>query len=170
MVNQYVPVGRILKTHGLKGDLKVWPYFHSKAFYLDLKEVRIVTGENTETDFQVLKAVAQNDCIIYHLSGIDTIDDGTMLKGLEVLIAADRLEKLPSHDYYWHDLEGLTVYSKDGAKIGQVVDFIDTRSNQVLSIIGEKGEVLIPAIRDVITEVDLERKRIIINPVEGLLD
>lgn len=170
MVNRYVPVGKILRPHGTKGDIKVWPYFHNKDFYLNLKEVRIIKGENQEVDFQILKAAAHHEIIVFHLSGVDSIPDGLELRGTEVLVASDRLEKLPSHDYYWHDLEGLAVFTTEGRKIGQIVDFIDTGSNQVLSVRGEKGEVLIPAIKEVITEVDLEGRKIYIKSVEGLLD
>lgn len=163
-------MGKIVRPHGIKGGLKIWPYLEKEGFYLELKEVRLVSIQAEGLDVQVFRAFKQRDHIIYYLQGIDSIEAGEVWRGGEIAVPPERFEKLPLHNYYWHELEGLMVYTEDGRNIGQIKDFLQTGANQVLVVMGNQGEVLVPAIKMVIVQVDLEGKKVIINPLEGLLD
>ncbi len=170
MVDKYVPVGKVVRTHGIKGGLKIWPYLEKQDLYLQLQEVRLISGEDQGQNVQVLKAFVQKNHIIYYLDGIDSIEAGETWRGHEIAVPPEKFDKLPLFDYYWHELEGLTVFTAQGQNVGQITDFFQTGANHVLVVMTPRGELLIPAIKSVITQVDLEGKRVIIDPLEGLLD
>lgn len=169
-MEKYVPVGKVVRPHGIKGGLKIWPYLDKESFYLELKELRLLSREAVSLDCRVVKAFKQKGHIIYYLKGIDSIEAGELWRGSEIAVPPDKFEKLPLDDYYWHELDGLTVYTLSGQNVGRIVDFLQTGANPVLVVMGDRGEVLIPAIKSIVTQVNLDERKIIINPLEGLLD
>lgn len=109
-------------------------------------------------------------CIIMKLKGYNRISEAEKLKGFEIAIPENRLWPLGVDEYYHFQIIGLDVYTDKGLHLGEVKDIFPTGSNDVYTVKKGGKEYLIPAIKEVIQEVDLHRKRIIIHPIEGLLD
>ena len=109
--------------------------------------------------------------IVLKLTGIDDANAAEPFRSQELSIPLSELAKLPTDSYYQHDILGLRVLTLDGQELGQIVDIIVTGSNDVYSIKKPEGsQVLIPAIKDVIKQIDLIRRTMHIDPLPGLLD
>jgi len=104
------------------------------------------------------------------LKGCNSISEAEKLKGVEIGIPEKWLWPLGVDEYYHFQIIGLDVYTDTGLHLGEVKDIFPTGSNDVYTVKKGRKEYLIPAIKEVIKEVDLQRKRIIIHPIEGLLD
>ncbi len=141
-------IGRIINTHGLKGEVKVEPLCDSIDEILDLEETAI-----DGVMHEVLKARAYKSFAYITLSGIDNID--TARKFVGKYVYAER-RALSEGQYYLADLLGMTVINR-GTPIGKMCDFIQTGANDVYIVKGSDGkQILFPAIKDVIKEIDLE--------------
>ena len=106
---------------------------------------------------------------VLKLEGIDTREAAAALGNLEIHVAAADLQPLPDGVYYHYDLVGMAVATADGAELGEVTEIVTTGANDVLVIQGERGEVLVPLIADVVKRVDTGARRIVIEPTPGLL-
>ncbi len=161
-----VPVGRVVGVHGIRGELKLVPYsgeydFPWRVVFVTFKgQKRTCTVSSTRTHKKV---------ILVKLDGIDTRTDAESLVGAELSILKKDLPELPEGEYYYHDLEGMGVWTEDGEYLGRIIHILSTGSNDVYEITGPRGEILIPAIKDVVVEVDVERKRMTVRLLEGLL-
>ena len=102
------------------------------------------------------------------LEGIDNPETAGRLVGCRVLIPSERLEKLPDGEYYWKDIIGLEVRTVDGERLGNIDHIIETGSNDVYVCTGGEREILLPAIEDVIKTIDLEKRFMIVELLEGL--
>ncbi|MGD9117311.1 MAG: ribosome maturation factor RimM [Dehalococcoidia bacterium] len=107
---------------------------------------------------------------IIKLEGIDSAEQAEKLRGKALEIHHSQLETLPEGQYYHFQLIGLEVWTTQGQQLGKVVKVLSNPSNDNYVVSGEKGEILIPAIEDVVKSVDLEAKRITIEAIKGLLD
>lgn len=94
------------------------------------------------------------------LSGIDSREAAERLQGRYLEVEA---RELPEGSYYWHQLEGLTVFDPQGASIGELVEVFRVGENEVYRVVGPAGETLVPALHGVVREIDLERKRMVVD-------
>ena len=109
--------------------------------------------------------------IVLKLKGIDDANTAEPLRNQDLSIPLSKLAELPSGSYYQHDILGLNVLTLDGQALGQIVEIIVTGSNDVYIVKKPEGpQVLIPAIKDVIKQIDLIRRTMHIDPLPGLLD
>lgn len=150
---------------GLEGKLKVeviTDFPHRLAprsqLYVDRQPMTVA-----DTSWHKGKAIIK-------LEGIDSVEQAEELSGKTLEIHHSQLENLPEGQYYHFQLIGLEVWTAEGERLGKVVRILSASSNDNYVVSGEKGEILIPAIEDVVKSVDLERGRITIEPIEGLLD
>jgi 16S rRNA processing protein RimM len=104
------------------------------------------------------------------IAGVETMNDAATLAGLELRVPIERLAPLPSGTYYRHDLIGCRVDTRDGRPVGIVRDVEGTLTGSRLVVDGEGGEVLIPLVDAICTEVDPAAKRIVIDPPAGLIE
>ena len=107
---------------------------------------------------------------ILHFNGYDNIDQALSLVGSEVCLLRSRLPKPDEDEYYWCDLMGLEVVTISGESIGVIADIFETGSSDIYVVRGSGKEYLIPAIANVITSVDIASGKMVITPMEGLLD
>jgi len=150
---------------GLEGKLRVevitdFPHRlapHSPV-YVDRRPMTIA-----DTGWQKGKAIVK-------LEGIDSVEQAEKLRGKTLEIHRRQLETLPEGQYYHFQLIGLEVWTAEGQRLGKVIRVLSAPSNDNYVVSGEKGEILIPAIEDVVKSVDLESGRITIEAMEGLLD
>jgi 16S rRNA processing protein RimM len=161
MDTEYVIVGKIGAPYGVKGWLKVTSFTKTipdiltfNPWYLDDKQgwKRIEIDAGRE----------HGKGIVIKFTGFDTPEQARLLTGKSIAIQRLQLPVLKKHEYYWSDLEGLTVINQHNETLGKVIYLIETGSNDVLIIKGEK-DVAIPYLPDVITRVDLKEKVIHVN-------
>lgn len=165
---EYLEIGQIVNTQGLKGEIKIYPFTSDITRFDDLKKIYIDINNNKEK-VNIEKIRYQKNMVIAKLEGLNDINDVEKFKGKYIFIdEEDRLE-LPENTYYISDLFGCEVLC-DNVLIGKIADIFSTKSNDVYVIKSTDGkEILIPAIKDVISNVDVKSKKVIINNIEGLL-
>ena len=167
-MEQFLQVGVISSTHGIRGEVKVFPTTDDPARFKKLKIVLLDTGkELTELEVQSVKFFKQ--FVILKFRGIDNINDIEIYKGKSLLVPREAAVELEENEYYIADLIGMEVVTDEG-EFGILRDVMETGANEVYIIDSkEHGEVLIPAIRDCILDVDVENRRMKIQLMDGLI-
>ncbi|MFL0246966.1 ribosome maturation factor RimM [Candidatus Clostridium stratigraminis] len=159
-MREFISIGQIINTHGLKGELKVFPLTDDIRRFRKLNEIYI---DN------VLKKVVwcklQADKVIMKLEGIETIEDALKLKNKYIEVNRDNAVELSQGEYFIADIIGCRVYDENKVELGVVSDVIQTPSNDVYWIKG-KNELLIPALKHIVISISIENKEIIIKPLE----
>lgn len=168
-MEEYLQVGVISSTHGIRGECKVYPTTDDAGRFKKLKEVLIETK-----DGNVAQKVGQvrffKNMVILKFRGIDTIEEMQKYKGCPLLVARKDAVKLAPGEYFLCDLIGLEVYEENGNPLGVVKEIIRTGANDVYAVeMKNKKEVLIPNIKDCIIEVSLDKNRMTVHLLEGLL-
>ncbi|HJB00093.1 MAG TPA: ribosome maturation factor RimM [Candidatus Mediterraneibacter merdavium] len=167
-MEQFLQVGVISSTHGIRGEVKVFPTTDDPARFKKLKKVLLDTGkEQLELELQSVKFFKQ--FVIAKFKGIDNINDIEMYKGKSLFVPREDAVELKEDEYYIGDLIGMEVFTEEG-RFGVLKDVMETGANEVYVIDSdEHGEVLIPAIKQCILDVDIEGKRMKIRLMEGLI-
>ena len=155
-----ITVGQIINTHGIKGELKVYPLTDDIKRFKKLKYV-LLDGEEKK----VLWCKLQNDKAILKLEGIDTMDAAEKLKTKYLQVKREDAVKLPEGGYFVVDIIGCKVIDTKGEEVGEVKEVIFTGSNDVYWVKGKK-DIMVPVIDSVVKEIDVENSKIIIEPVE----
>lgn len=167
---ELIPVGKIIGTHGIKGQLKLHSYSGNFESLTTARTVVLKSADGTLREFTLKGFNANSGKFIISLQDFDDIDLVKSLVGNELCLKRCNLPKLTDDEYYWSDLIGLQVVTDDGTLLGTVVDIFETGSSDIYVVRSEKREYLIPAIGDVVQKVDLDSGKILITPLEGLLD
>lgn len=167
-MEQYLQVGVISSTHGIRGEVKVFPTTDDPARFKVLKDVILDTGkEQIPMEIQGVKFFKQ--FVIVKFKGIDNINDVEKYKGKSVLVTRENAAPLGEDEYYIADLVGMTVFTEDG-EFGVLKDVIETGANEVYVVDSkEHGEVLIPAIHECILDVNVEEQTMKVHLLDGLL-
>ncbi|HHL39871.1 MAG TPA: 16S rRNA processing protein RimM [Deltaproteobacteria bacterium] len=160
-----VVAGRIVGVHGVRGELKLAPYGDPEAF--DFREVSVSAGRRLRT-LGVERARVHKGRILLKLRGLDDRNAAEGLVGAEVLVERAALPRLAEDEYYQCELLGLRVWTEQGRLLGVVKNIIATGGNDVYEVEGPGGEILIPAIKEVVRTVDVEGGRITVRLMEGL--
>jgi 16S rRNA processing protein RimM len=163
-LEQFLNVGQIVNTHGVKGEVKVFPLTDDPMRFKKLKKVII---DNKEV--QILSYKFQKDRVILKLEGVDTMDDAIRLKGKYLKVSREDAVKLPKDTYFIADLIGCSVFDTDETPLGEVYDVIKTGSNDVYWVKGIK-ELLIPVLKEIVLDINVEDKKIVIKPVKEWQD
>jgi len=166
-----IPVGRITRTHGIRGAVKINPYGESLAVQPAGGKVYLRAQAAMEARELTIESLRpQGNLFIAKLAEITTMEDAEAVRGEEVFLPEESIPPASEGEYYHYQLIGLVVEAKDGAEIGVLRGIIETRGSDVYSIDCGGREILIPAVEGIVCEVDLERGRITIDPPEGLMD
>lgn len=161
----YIAVGRVLRPWGLRGDLKV-------ESLTDFLEERFRHGARVwlaGKEHTVERARTQDGYLYVQLSGIGDLDAAEPHRGRLLEVPESVLAPLDDDEFYHHQLIGLRAFTVDGLDLGAVAEVLATGGNAVLTVVGDRGEVLLPFIDDVIKDVDLAGGRITVELIEGLL-
>ncbi|MBI4949207.1 MAG: 16S rRNA processing protein RimM [Deltaproteobacteria bacterium] len=161
-----VPIGKIIGVHGLKGEVKVFPYGDLDDF--ELKAV-FVSAKETVKSFTVKRSRKHRELYILDLDGVSERSEAEALIGAVVSVPEYELPELDEDEYYYMDLVGMEVVTEDGKLLGSISNVISTGSNDVLEVDGPLGQVLIPALDNVIIEVDAAARKVTVRLMEGLL-
>lgn len=163
-------VGVIANTHGIRGEVKVFPTTDEKERFKDLKKVILDTGKEQKV-LEIQSVRFFKNLVILKFKGIDNINDIEMYKGKDLLVTREDAVPLEEGEYFIADLLDLDVYSDEDEKIGVLYDVMQTGANDVYVVKTEEGkEILLPAIDECILDIDLEEKRMTVHIMEGLLD
>ena len=162
---EFITIGRILTTWGVEGKLKVkietdFPqrFAPRSTVYINRQPMTI-----DSTEWHKGKAIIK-------LNTIDSIKGAEKLQGQLVEIHHTQLHPLPEGQYYHFQLIGLEVWTTQGELLGNITEILTTSGNDTYVVSGAEGEILIPAVEDVIKSIDLDKGCLVIEPIEGLLD
>lgn len=168
-MEQFLQVGVISSTHGLRGEVKVFPTTDDAARFQTLKNVVLDTGrEKLDLEIQSVRFFKQ--FVIVKFKGIDNINDIEMYKQRELWVPREEAQELDEDEYYIADLIGMDVVLEDGSHFGTLKDVMETGANDVYVVEDENGkEVLLPAIKECILDVDVEKNSMTIHLMKGLI-
>ena len=158
-------VGVITTTHGVRGEVKVFPTTDDAERFLELEYVLLDTGrELRRLDIKNVRFF--KNLVILKFDGIDNINDIEKYKGKDLWIPREEAQELGEDEYYIADLQGLNVVLEDGTEFGTLRDVMETGANDVYIIDSkEHGEVLLPAIKECILDVDLEKNTMTVHNI-----
>jgi 16S rRNA processing protein RimM len=159
----FITIGEVLGAWSLKGGVRVKTLTDFPERFEPNEKV-FIDG----TSFDIQSSAWQKDNVILKLSGIDTPEDAAKLRRKTLDIPASELHDLPEGQYYHFDIIGLEVSTTGGLMLGKVINILNC-GNDVYVVKGEGKEILIPATKDVIKSIDLKSKKMVIEPIEGLL-
>ena len=159
-MQEYLEVGQIVNTNGLKGLLKINPFTDDITRFERLKTI-LVDHKKELLEFEIESVRYQKKQVLLKLKGIDTIEEAEKYREDYLKINRNKEEKLPEDTYYIVDLIGLDIYTEGGELLGKLDDIFSTGSNDVYVVKNSEGkQILLPAISDVIKNIDLEQKRL----------
>ena len=161
----WISVGRITRSHGLKGELKFFP--SDRDDVIVQREQRVRLGE---AQLKIESVRGAKPPFIIKFDGINSIEATKNLTGKELRVARADFEPLPEGEYYRFEIEGLQAFDDTGKYYGIVEAVIATGSNDVFAVRGEGKEWLIPMIDSVVQTIDLEQGKLIFHCVEGLFE
>ena len=163
-MKNFMSVGQIGKTHGLKGEVKVFSLTDTLERFKELKSVYI-DGEIRKVEGCKLQA----DRAILKIEGIDTIEQAELYRNKYLMVSREDAIELPEGSYYVADLIDCSVFEEGGEELGKVFDVLSTPGNDVYWVKGKK-EVLIPVLKDIVVSIDIDKREIIIKPVNDWLE
>jgi 16S rRNA processing protein RimM len=163
-------IGKVIRPHGLKGLLKIDSYAESRETFLIAGKV-FLKGPSEETvEYAVASITPGNKSFLLKLDGLDTLEQAKTYRGWELYILKHGLRRSDDEEYFWYELIGLPVYLDTGERLGLIINILGVASHDIFVVQQGDKEVFIPAVHDVIKEVDLENKKVVITEMEGLLD
>ena len=168
-MERYLEIGQIVNTFGIKGQVKVNPFTEDIKKFDKLNEIYVEKKKELQL-FQIENVNYNKHTVILKLKGIDTIEQAEEYRNCYIKIDREKEEKLPEGVYYIVDLWGLDVYTDEGKLLGKVDDIYNTGSNDIYVVKDELGkQILLPGIEEVLKQVDLENKKIIVHIINGLI-
>jgi 16S rRNA processing protein RimM len=167
---EWVSIGYINGAHGIKGELRVTPWTDDPQRFLLLKKVMLFSSGGAIGQFIVEQVRYPQKFLLLKLKEINTRTDAEALKGSEIKIPRKKCLQLPPDHYYHFELVGLRVESVEGQFIGVITDIMEMPANDVYVVRNGDQEILIPAIKDVIKQVDLKNSIMKIFMLDGLVD
>ena len=169
-MEQFLRVGVISSTHGIRGEVKVYPTTDDPERFLDLDEVILDTGrEHKILEIEGVKFFKNQ--VILKFKGYDSINDIEKYLKKDLLVDREHAVELGENENFIADLIDMEVVTDEGKVLGTLTDVIETGANDVYAVKTPEGkEILLPAIRDCILDVNVDEKRMTVHVMEGLLD
>ncbi len=169
-MEQFLRVGVISSTHGIRGEVKVYPTTDDPGRFLDLDEVILDTGrEHKILEIEGVKFFKNQ--VILKFKGYDNINDIEKYLKKDLLVDREHAVELGENENFIADLIDMEVVTDEGKVLGTLTDVIETGANDVYAVKTPEGkEILLPAIRDCILDVNVDEKRMTVHVMEGLLD
>ena len=169
-MEEFFQVGVITATHGIHGEVKVFPTTDDPNRFKKLKKVLLDTGIQ-KLELEVTGVKFFKKFVILKFKEFDDINQVEKYRKCPLLVTRENAVRLKKNEYFIADLIGLKVYTEDGTFLGNLEDVMQTGANDVYQIVTEEGkEILIPAIRQCILDVDIESGNMKVHLLEGLVD
>lgn len=173
MAQQWLMVGKIVNTHGIRGELKIYPN-------TDFPEVRFAPGnklimfneENgAQQQVEIQSSRLQKNMYVVRFKGFGNINEVEKYKGWALRVSKDEAVELEEDEYYFHEIIGCEVVTEEGQSLGTITEILTPGANDVWVVKPAKGkDILIPYIHNVVQEINIEEKKIIVHIMEGLLE
>ena len=166
----YLEIGKIVNTHGIKGEVKVLPLTDSVERFRKLKSVFVEKGGTLEK-YEIQSVKFLKSTVVIKFSGVDDMDAAEKLRGLYLKVDRKNAVKLPKGSYFICDLLGLMVYDENGLRVGVLKDVMKAPANDIYIVESDDGqELLLPALKSVVKEINIEEKKIVVAMQESLMD
>ncbi|GAA0435510.1 MAG: ribosome maturation factor RimM [Bacillota bacterium] len=171
MTEKMYTVGKIINTHGIHGEVKVLRITDFEERFSIGKTLYIVKDGNIQKELTIESHRMHKGFDLLRFKGLTNINDVEVYKGCKLKIKEDQLTDLAEHEFYYHEIIGCAVFTNDGEQIGTIKEILSPGANDVWVVRRSQGkDVLIPYIASVVTLVDTQASKVIIEPMEGLLD
>lgn len=161
-------IGQIVNTQGLKGEVRVYPFTDDIYRFDELESFYL--GKDLETLWDVEKVRYKGNMIIMKIKDIDTVEMAEKLKNKFMYVSREESRDLESGEYFIADMIGIDVFTLDGTKVGVLKEVLQYAANDVYVVKGEENEYLIPAIMKFVPTIDMDERKMIIDPIKGMLD
>ena len=162
-------IGKIVNTQGLKGEVRVYSYTDDIERFDELETFYL--GKDLETKWEVERVRYKGNMVIMKIKGIDRVEEAEKLRDKFMYVSREDSRELEEEEYFIADMIGLEVYTVAGEHVGTLKDVLQYAANDVYVIKGEEDkEYLIPAVMKFVPEINMEEKKMIIDPIKGMLD
>jgi 16S rRNA processing protein RimM len=165
---EFFEIGKIVKSCGLRGRMKVVSFLESNGTLQSLDEVYVRQGRDETGPFKLKAVTVRGKSFFLEIEGVEDCESANALVGCQVLIPVSKLKKLPEGDYYWRDIIGLKVVTEEGQVLGVIEAIFATGSNDVYVCRTDERELLLPGIADVIRKIDIDQGMVVVRLLEGL--
>ena len=169
MKQEYFEIGQIVNTFGIKGIVKVNPFTDDISQFEKLKSI-LVDKKGKLLEMQIEEVKYSKNQILLKLKGVDTIEEAEKYRNCYLKLPREKAKKLPPNTYFIADLIGLKVYTDEGNLLGILEDIYNSGASDIYVVKDELGkQILLPAIKDVIKQIDLEEEKVIVHLIKGLV-
>ncbi|MBU0483163.1 MAG: ribosome maturation factor RimM [Proteobacteria bacterium] len=168
--DNFVRVGKVVKVHGIKGELKVLPYGDPDYFKLYKQLVLDLDEDGSAKVYDLVRARPQASVVIIQLAGLDDRNNAELLRGAEVWTEKKFLPEPAAEEIYWREMVGLEVVTDDGQQLGKVKALLETGGTDVLVIRGNGQEYLVPARKEFVVDLNNQDGCLVISVPPGLLE
>lgn len=168
-MQEYFEIGQIVNTFGVKGQLKVKPFTDNVEQFQELKTILVEKNKQT-TEMKIEEAKFHKDMVILKLEGIDDMTTAEKYKGSYLKIHRKDARELEEGEYFIADIIGSKVYTDTGDYLGKVDDIYNTGAQDIYVVKDDLGkQILLPSIKDVILNVDIENQKVTVHLLKGLI-
>lgn len=167
---ELILLGKVVATHGIKGQLRVVSYSGELENIIALRSLMLKGPNGGMETFEVAASAIHGKKVLLTLKDYCNINQVLHLVGRELYARREQLPALGEGEYYWCELLGLKVVTDQGETLGELAEIIPTGSNDVYVVKSKDREYLIPALEDVILEINLDDGVMTVSPPEGLFD
>lgn len=162
-------VGQIVNTQGLKGEVRVYPFTDEIDRFDELEEFYL--GKDLNTTWEVERVRYKGNMVIMKIKGIDTVEMAEKLKNKFMYVSRENSRELDEDEYFISDMIGIDVYTVEGKRVGTLKDVLQYSANDVYVIKGlENQEYMIPAMMKFVPTIDIDERKMIIDPIKGMID
>jgi 16S rRNA processing protein RimM len=163
VADRLVAIGKVVASHGLRGHLKVAPYGETLEAIEDGEGVSARLPDGSVRRLTAVEVRAYRRSLLFLSREVKTSEEARLLIGAEICVPDSHLPAPAEDEFYWHQLIGLEVMTVDGRKLGTLQHIMETGSNDVYVVQSGREEVLVPALADVVREVNLERRFMVVD-------
>ncbi len=168
MAGNLIAIGRVIGVHGLRGQLKVHPVTDNPERFEELRSVILELRDGKAVRFGVEKIRTQADEVFLKLEGVEDRTAAEAYRGAWVSVTREEIPELDADSFYIFDLEGMEVFNPDGTRLGVVMRVEEFPANGVLVVESDTEEIWVPALKEIVREVDTANKRMTVVLPEGL--
>ena len=168
-MTKYLEIGQIVNTFGIKGMVKVKPFTDNIERFSNLEKIYI-KNKSGQTEYKIQEVKYHKNMVLIKFEGIENPEQADLLRNSYLIVDRETEEPLEAGRYYIVDMIGLDVFTDDNEYLGKLEDIYNTGSNDIYVVKNELGkQILLPAIEDVIKNIDMDNKKVIVHLRPGLV-
>ena len=167
-MTKYLEIGQIVNTFGIKGMVKVKSFTDNIERFSNLEKIYI-KNKSGQTEYKIQEVKYHKNMVLIKFEGIENPEQADLLRNSYLIVDRETEEPLEAGRYYIVDMIGLDVFTDDNEYLGKLEDIYNTGSNDIYVVKNELGkQILLPAIEDVIKNIDMDNKKVIVHLIPGL--